>query len=123
MKKMLSLALALCLALSLLSFSAAEEPAADLVNIQVLFTSDIHGAIVDSAYSSGDAETVQGTSLAKLATLIKQYRAEHHPDRQRRLHPGHTLHLLFRVQPSGHPGSRHAGFPPPGLRRVDPRQP
>ena len=77
LKKFLSLALVLCLALSLTAFSAAEEGAAqDLVNIQVLFTSDIHGAIVDSAYSSGDAETVQGTSLAKLATLIRQYRAE-----------------------------------------------
>ena len=76
MKRLLSLALALCLALSMLSFAAAEEAAEGIVNIQVLFTSDIHGAIVDSAYSSGDAETIQGTSLAKLATLIKQYRAE-----------------------------------------------
>ena len=76
MKKMFSLLLALCLALSMIGFAAADEAAGDVVNIQVLFTSDIHGAIVDSAYSSGDAESVQGTSLAKLATLIKQYRAE-----------------------------------------------
>ena len=76
MKKFLCLVMSLCLLLSLTAISAAEQAAEGPVKIQVLFTSDIHGAIVDSAYSSGDAETVQGTSLAKLATLIKQYRAE-----------------------------------------------
>ena len=64
---MMTLAL-LCVCLS----AAAEE--SDTVTVCVLLTSDLHGAIVDSVYGSGDAETVDGTSLARLATLIKQYR-------------------------------------------------
>lgn len=71
MKKLL----ALLLLLMLVACAAAAE-GSDEVHIQVLLTSDIHGAVIDSAYGSGDAETIQGTSMARLATLIKERRAE-----------------------------------------------
>ena len=74
MKKLLVLILALAM-LACCCVAIADDTGT--VQIRVMLTSDIHGAIVDSAYSSGDAETVQGTSLARLATLIKQYRAEY----------------------------------------------
>ena len=45
------------------------------VHIQILLTSDIHGAVIDSDYSSGDAATVQDVSLARLASVIKEKRA------------------------------------------------
>ncbi len=44
------------------------------VQVQILFTSDIHGAIVDSQYSSGDAATISGTGLSRLSTVLKERR-------------------------------------------------
>ena len=71
MKRIVLLLLTLALLGVCLSAPAEES---DTVTICVLLTSDLHGAIVDSVYSSGDAETVDGTGLARLATLIGQYR-------------------------------------------------
>lgn len=75
MKRFLSLFLSLMLLCAAMPFAFGEGASNEVV-IQVLLTSDIHGAIVDSQYSAGDAETISGTSLARLATLMKQYRAQ-----------------------------------------------
>ena len=51
----------------------------DEVNIQILFTSDVHGAIVDSQYSKGDAYSISGTGLSRLSTVLKE-RKELYPN-------------------------------------------
>ncbi len=45
------------------------------VTIQILFTSDVHGAIVDSQYSKGDAYSISGSGLSRLSTALKERRA------------------------------------------------
>lgn len=72
MKKVIVLLLIATFAFSAVSMAENKDD----VCIQVLFTSDLHGAIVDSGYSYGDAETVSGTGLSRIATLIREYRAE-----------------------------------------------
>ena len=49
----------------------------DEVQVQILFTSDVHGAIVDSQYSKGDAATISGTGLSRLSTVLKERKAEY----------------------------------------------
>lgn len=73
MKNVLALILSLMLVFACVC--AAEAASDDVVSIKILLTSDIHGAIVDSQYSKGDAETIDGTSMTRLYTLIKEQRA------------------------------------------------
>ena len=46
----------------------------DDMHIQVLMTSDIHGAIIDSDYSLDGPESMAGSGLSRIATLIREYR-------------------------------------------------
>lgn len=56
-------------------FAQAIVEIPEVAEIQILFTSDLHGAVVDSQYSKGDAATVSGTGLSRLSTALTERRA------------------------------------------------